>query len=101
MVDEKIIEKDFDAMAEFTGTAHFSYSDIHNQHITSGSSYDYSRVINKVSKLRNQTPEQTTEQLIDVGVLKYLPEGEFAINVNETSRRGGGDYLITIPLCLW
>lgn len=90
MVDEKIIEKDFDAMAEFTGTAHFSYSDIHNQHITSGSSYDYSRVINKVSKLRNQTPEQTTEQLIDVGVLKYLPEGEFAINVNETSRRGGG-----------
>ena len=90
MVDRKAAQKDFDAMAEFTSTAHFSYSDIHNQYITSGSSYDYKRVINEVSRIRNQTPEQTIEQLLDLGVLRYLPDGEFAIDVHETTRPGGG-----------
>ena len=90
MVDEVAIKKDFEKLAEFTGSAAFAYSDIHSQYVTTGTSYDYPKVIREVSRLKGWTQEKAKEELIKARVLQYTPEGEFIVNVGSSTRGGGG-----------
>ena len=43
------IQKDFDALAEFTGTASFTYCDIHNENVQTDTHYDISSYIKKTT----------------------------------------------------
>ncbi|MBE6450664.1 MAG: hypothetical protein E7016_01725 [Alphaproteobacteria bacterium] len=90
MVNEVGIQNDFDVLAEFTGTAAFSYNEIHNQYISTSTSYDYPRIIREVSKARGWSHEKTKQELIDAGVLVYLSNDEYAVDVHGTTRNGGG-----------
>ncbi|MBQ8870924.1 MAG: hypothetical protein IJ019_06075 [Alphaproteobacteria bacterium] len=90
MVNKIGIQKDFDVLAEFTGTAAFSYNEIHNQYVTTSASYDYPRIIREVSKVRGWSHKKTKQELIKAGVLVYLSNGDFAIDVHSATRNGGG-----------
>lgn len=85
------MQKDFDALAEFTGTAAIFYSDIHNENVeSSNTGYDYTTLVYRVSKARGWTEAQTIDELERIGVLKYQTDGNFVINLAESTKRGGG-----------
>jgi len=90
MVDKTGIKKDFEALAEFTGTAAFAYSDIHNQSINTASYYDYPRLISEISRVRGWAQSKTIQELINNKILVYSADGEFFINVGQSTRTGGG-----------
>ncbi len=90
MVDEVLVKKDFEALAQYTKTPFFAYNDVHNENIPTDSRYDYPRIISEVSKLNGWSEIDTIKKLMDIGVLKYLSDGEFAVNVETSTRNGGG-----------
>lgn len=90
MVDEAFVRKDFEALAQYTKTPFFAYNDIHNENVPTASRYDYSRIISELSKLNGWSEIDTIKKLMDIDVLKYLSDGEFAVNVETSTRNGGG-----------
>lgn len=84
------MQKDFDALAEFTGTAAIFYSDIHNEKVQTNTHYDYMKVISTVSKVRGWSEEKTITELEEKGVLKYQSDGDFVVNVGSGRNPGGG-----------
>ena len=84
------IQKDFDALAEFTGTASFTYCDIHNENVQTDTHYDYMKVISGVSKARGWSEEKTINELEKNGVITYQSDGNFVVNINESIKKGGG-----------
>ena len=90
MVKASDINKDIRSIAEKVGVAVFSYDDIHNEGINNEFHYDYERVIAEVSRLQKITPKEAEAQLVERGILKLLPGGEYEVNVGGTTRDGGG-----------
>ena len=90
MVKVSDINKDIRSISEKVGVAVFSYDDIHNENINNEFHYDYERVIAEVSRLQKIAPEEAEAQLVDRGILKPLPGGEYEVDVGETTRNGGG-----------
>ena len=88
-MDENI-KKDFERLAALTGTASFAYEELHNENVNNYSHYDYEKVINAVSKAKNISYDEARNRLIDAGVLRYLADGDFAIDVGSSTRSGGG-----------
>ncbi len=90
MVKASDINKDIRSIAEKVGVAVFSYDDIHNEGINNEFHYDYERVIAEVSRLQKITPKEAEAQLVERGILKPLPGGEYEVDVGGTTRGGGG-----------
>ncbi len=90
MVKPSDINKDIRSISEKVGVALFSYDDIHNEAIDNEFHYDYKRVIQEVSRLQKTTPEEAEKNLVDKGILRFLPGGEYEVNVGGTTREGGG-----------
>ena len=90
MVKVSDINKDIRSIGEKVGVAAFSYDDIHNENINNEFHYDYERVIAEVSRLQKITQEEAEAQLVERGILKLLPGGEYEVDVGGTTRKGGG-----------
>lgn len=84
------VEQDIAAMARETGTAVFSYDDIHNSKVGNKLHCDYNKVIAGLSKAQNITPLDAEKKLIECEVLRPLPNGEYLVDVGYSTRRGGG-----------
>lgn len=87
MVKATDINKDIKSIAEKVGTAVFSYNEIHNSKIKNNFHYDYQKVIDEVSRLNGR---DMTEELVGRGLLQPLPNGEYKVNVGNSTRNGGG-----------
>lgn len=90
MVNIADIQKDFRALAKFTKTASFAYSDIHNDTIATISGYDYQQIIDETARVKGISKQEATDLLVELTVLKYIPDGTFSVNVGESTRGGGG-----------
>ena len=90
MVKAVDVDKDIRMIAEKVGVAVFSYDEIHNKNIVNEFHYDYQRVIQDVSKAQKITPDEAEAALSKSGVLKLLPNGEYEVNVGESTKGGGG-----------
>ena len=90
MVKASDINKDIRSIGEKVGVAVFSYDDIHNENINNEFHYDYERVIAEVSRLQKIAPKEAEAQLVERGILKPLPGGEYEVDVGGTTRGGGG-----------
>lgn len=84
------IEQDIAAMSKETGTAVFSYDEIHHSKVDNELHYDYQKVIDGVSKAQNITANEAEERLLERGVLRPMPNGEYVVNVGGATRDGGG-----------
>ena len=87
MVKISEMEKDIKSIAEKVGTAVFFYNEIHNSNIDTKYKYDYQRVIDEVSRIHGR---DMTDELVDKGILSALPDGEYKVNVGESTEGGGG-----------
>ncbi len=83
------IEQDITAMSQETGTAVFSYNDIHNAKVDNELHYDYKKVIDGVSAAQKISSTEAEKKLLDCGVLRPLPNGEYMVDVGYTTRAGG------------
>lgn len=84
------IEQDIAAMSKETGTAVFSYDEIHHSKVDNELHYDYQKVIDGVSKAQNITANEAEKRLLERGVLRPMPNGEYVVNVGGATRDGGG-----------
>lgn len=87
MVKASDINKDIKSIAEKVRTAVFFYDDIHNDNVDNMFHYDYQKVIDEVSRLNGR---DMTEELVENGILKPLAYGEYAVDVGDSTRGGGG-----------
>lgn len=84
------IEKDLAAMSAETGTAMFSYNELHHSKVDSALHLDYKKVIDGVSKAQHITPLEAEKELLRTEALRPLPNGEYMVDVGYTTRNGGG-----------
>ena len=66
------IEQDIAAMSKETGTAVFSYDEIHHSKVDNELHYDYQKVIDGVSKAQNITANEAEKRLLERGVLRPM-----------------------------
>lgn len=84
------IEKDLTAMSAETGTAMFSYNELHHSKAGGELHCDYKKVIDGVSKAQKITHSEAEKKLLECEALRPLPNGEYAVDVGYTTRNGGG-----------
>lgn len=82
------MERDIRVISEKVGTAVFTYDEIHNENVGNKYGYDYKRVIEEVSRLNGG--KDMTQALINQGILKPLPGGEYKVVVGLSTEDGGG-----------
>ena len=90
MIRADDIDKDITTLSERYKVAAFTYDNIHNPEINNRFHYDYKKVISEVARINNITYQSSETQLVERGVLKPLPFGEYEIEVGESTRSGGG-----------
>lgn len=90
MVNKVKIINDIKIISEQVGVAVFSYNDIHNEQIDNEYHYDYQSVINQVSRVKQISYDDTEKILVERGILKPLPGGEYEVDVGASTRGGGG-----------
>ena len=90
MVKKADVDKDIDTIAEKNGVLFFSYVDVFNKKIKNKYHYDYETVINKYAKAKNISHDEAKEALIKRQILSPIPNGEFRINVSNSTLGGGG-----------
>lgn len=83
-------DRDIAQMTAITGTAEFSYNDIHNSGVDNAFHYDYKRVIDGVSKAKKIDATEAEKMLLEDGALRPLPDGEYMVDVGYSTRGGGG-----------
>ena len=84
------VEKDLAAMSAETGTAMFSYNELHHSKAGGELHCDYKKVIDGVSKAQKITHSEAEKKLLECEALRPLPNGEYAVDVGYTTRNGGG-----------
>ncbi len=84
------IEQDIVIMSKETGTASFSYGDIHNSKVDNELHYDYKMVIDGYAQMHEITPIDAEKRLLKLGVLRPMPNGEYSVEVGHSTRSGGG-----------
>ena len=83
-------EQDLAAMSKETGTAMFSYADIHNAKVDNELHYDYKKVIDGLAKIRGISPLEAEKVLWNCEALRPLPNGEYSVKVGGSTQKGGG-----------
>lgn len=90
MVNIAEVNKDLMVIGEKHGVAYFSYDDIHNSSVQSQSHWDYKKVINDYAKAQKMSDREAEVALCKMNILQPLPNGEYSVDVGETTRNGGG-----------
>ncbi|MBP5399837.1 MAG: hypothetical protein J6Y53_05445 [Alphaproteobacteria bacterium] len=83
-------EQDIAAMSKETGTAIFSYADIHNAKVDNELHYDYKKVIDGMAQVRGISPLEAEKVLLNCWALRPLPNGEYLVAVGRSTQGGGG-----------
>ena len=83
-------EQDIAAMSKETGTAMFSYADIHNAKVDNELHYDYKSVIDGMAQIREISPLEAEKVLLNCWALRPLPNGEYLVAVGRSTQGGGG-----------
>ncbi len=84
------VNRDIRFISRKVGTAVFAYEDIFNPEIDNEFHYDYNRVIKGYSQVKKISIKEAEEKLIEQGVLRPLPNGEYKVNVGGSTEKGGG-----------
>ena len=84
------VERDLAAMSAETGTAMFSYNELHHSKAGGELHCDYKKVIDGVSKAQKITHSEAEKKLLECEALRPLPNGEYLVDVGYTTRNGGG-----------
>ena len=84
------IKQDLEVMSKETGTASFTYDDIHNSKVDNALHNDYKKVIDGVAKAQKILPIEAEKKLLECGALSPMPDGEYMVNVGYSTRAGGG-----------
>ena len=90
MVKARDINKDIKAISEKVGVAVFAYEDIFHPKVKNEFHYDFEKVIAECANVKKISHEEAEKNLIEAKVLKPLPNGEYKIDVGESTRNGGG-----------
>ena len=90
MVKAADVNRDIEAIAKDTGTTVFSYEEVHNDKIDNVYHYDYELVIKRFAETHNISEQAAKRRLIKNGILRMLPNGEYEVDVGNTTRGGGG-----------
>jgi len=90
MVKAREVNRDIRSIAAKVKTAVFSYDDIHNSGINNEYHYDYEKIIKEVAKINDWDDEKAKHELIKLGILSPLPNGEYKVEVGTTTKNGGG-----------
>jgi len=90
MVKVADVNKDLKTIGQKFGVASFSYDEIHNSSVQTQSHWDYKKVIGDYAKAQKISNREAEASLCEMNILQPLPNGEYSVDVGETTRGGGG-----------